>query len=192
MSRVHLDEVTRMKKSLTKAQTRVQIAKDVIAQLKAKRLKARHSVYVDLVGAPFVYCGDGDAQRLVRSVKACAVCAKGALLVATIDRFNECEATDELALADLARADKERGDPQYMANYFPPSMLHEIEMVFDGGRRDTSTTKKPTAEENVLIRRWRKAHRDATSLLDALMRNIIANKGTFDINKIPKPRKAAR
>lgn len=84
-------------KTLTAAERRVLIAKDVIAALNTKRMRARtnsgsfeRNPYVDVKLTATTL--QEDARKAL--AKPCIVCAKGAALIACVDRFNKVKLQD--------------------------------------------------------------------------------------------------
>jgi hypothetical protein len=126
---------------LTPAQKRVLIAKDVIAQLRAKTLKAERGTYVAIIPKQGKYenvfktsdVGNVDVSDVLKKrVKRCNVCAVGSVFIAHAIRFNRLPVDDELAahgnLSYAARGCK-LSDRNYTA--FPAFMLREMENEFE-------------------------------------------------------------
>ncbi len=170
---------------MTKKQKQVQLAKDVIAQLRAKRFTARTGAYAILdkfADAKFSKALETQAEiemrPIVRASKKCRVCAQGALVVAAIDRFNQCKLGQWDSLNDVAGD----YDGELVGRFFSEQQIKNIEAAFEGYAADIwSSNADGTA--------WKRAYRNHSDRMDAIMRNIIANNGTFDIESIPKPRK---
>lgn len=130
-------------KPLSDAQKRVAIAKDVIAQLEAKKISAATGHFVQGTIFAFIRRKLFNSQQspeendvahnrsiqpyLVEGLEqnqTCSVCAKGAIFIAHIQRFNQisydqCSGTDERNVARLLP-------------YFPSQFLSEIETLFEG------------------------------------------------------------
>lgn len=157
---------------MTKKEQRVLIAKDVIKQLRAGKFVASPGTYFDpSSSAEFRrVCDITDAQEAVRALKRCDVCARGAVLIAAVDRYNKLEGGYD-ALWSAAASGSHDGDREYINRFFAPRMLANMEAAFEWNPQ------------------WLKKYRSATQRLDAIMRNVISNGGDFDIASIPKPRK---
>jgi hypothetical protein len=169
---------------MTPSQKRVQIAKDVIAQLDAKRLYAKQGVYVQgKGGANNITVGgegfwDDDTQETeVRDLLApkCEVCAKGGLFVAAVDRFNKLKFRDELCPIG---AYNRCSDPvEYLSRFFGEQQLELIEYAFEkGGAGDVNYDDKKT----VAAERFGKMFTSADARMRAIMKNIVKNNGTFE------------
>lgn len=82
-------------KKLTKAEMRVAVCKDVLARIRAKKIGVKHGRYLQLKGGQMLaeLMGDNkscDLQELVPVMK-CNVCAKGALFLSAVDKYDDCE-----------------------------------------------------------------------------------------------------
>src|SRR6185436_16421694 len=82
-------------KKLTKSQMRVTIAKDALAQLRLEKYVATKGTYIDqnlLNTLNFKYketYEDKQAQPELENLKECRVCAKGAIYLSTVRKFND-------------------------------------------------------------------------------------------------------
>lgn len=137
----------------TTAEDRVLIAKDVIARLDAETMIARGDLGTLRMGGdedalwPYVYFSgisdiwrDSekkaealDARELLKD-KQCNVCAKGALLVSTIDRFNKVK-LGELTWGDadsLFVVDSDHPSKMWLIDYFDAGQLVLMEAAFEG------------------------------------------------------------
>lgn len=188
------------KKRLTKAEQRVQIAKDVIKWLRLGKLKAKKGHYV--VGVSEQTVGDGIGQfegdanvltRLQQRNVPCEVCARGALFIAAVDRYDECRISKaagdyrvDSALANLAgwEAEDERG----LSRFFAKKQYLLIEYAFEGAVYGEAADDERLPDVK-LAKRWKVAYRGASARLDAICRNIVSNNGTFVLESIPWPRK---
>lgn len=163
---------------LTAPQKRVAIAKDVLAQIKAKNIKPMSGTYVfsEKLTAKLNDFKFKDTQfcELLPTVGTCQVCAKGALFLSTILK------SDDLKVDDLTEScyspnrhyvdDTDIG--KYLANdleVFSQFQLDLIENYFECN--DGTDTFH---ERN-----------DKERLVD-IMENIVANKGTFNGDKLDK------
>lgn len=170
------------KKKMTKAEMRVRIAKDVLAQVKADRLTPREQSYLIFRGAlpvdshGYISNEDVDVRDTLKGAK-CQVCALGALFVAAVDRFNECQ-LPACRLSVGNRLDL----TDYLAKAFSATQMDAIEAAFEGqsyahGDRD-----------RVYNSRFVDAYDDSTERLRAIMRNIVRNGGTFRPSEVRAPR----
>lgn len=132
---------------------RVLLAKDVIAALDAKRMNARGGITTH----PYIfYDGIGsddlevDARKALKG-KKCRVCAKGALLVAAVDRFNEVRLEDLYDL-DQPGINIDKGTPsrQWLGQWFGDDQLALMEAAFEAelGVSDDTERLREAYEES--------------------------------------------
>jgi hypothetical protein len=120
--------------SLTVEEKRVLLARDVIEQLEGDTLLARRGWILTehfFDGAP---TDEQDAQDYARN-KVCQVCAKGAILMAFIRRFDSFTIGELRTVASLRR-DYHHGyqskiEYSKIAEVFFPRMLAELEILFE-------------------------------------------------------------
>lgn len=150
---------------LTPSQHRVQLAEDVLQQIKAKRFIATHNTYVISVngawerklnrvakGAEFWHDPklnneDEGAPRTAKRFQAelappkkCKVCVDGALFVAALDRH------DDLKLRDLegpSSVDQEDMIP-YLDRWFTTFQTRLMELAFEGTWHGTEEAESTT------------------------------------------------
>lgn len=162
-----------------KAKARVLIAKDVIAQLDARKLEAGGFYQIICHGI------DRNADAKSHLPAKCRVCAKGAVLLAHIERFNSVTVGEALNANHETAAAK--------ATYFSVKQLDEIEAAFEGGF--IGDAPSPTAEKTAY--RWATRyphvlasdHFHRNDRLRAIMSNIIRNKGTFKFREVVPPKR---
>jgi hypothetical protein len=154
-----------------KAAERVAVAKDVLLQLVSKRLRAKTGEYC--------YVHEGFlADRLTKDLKTlladkqCDVCAQGALFVALLDRHNSLTVGQTWIQPDRlpAHVIGQEDFRDYVGRIFEQSQLDLIEEWFEAWGEGYGCEEKPL--------KWidkRPHHR-----LIAIMKNIIAHKGTFE------------
>lgn len=176
-------------KSLTPTQRRVAIAEDVIAALRAKRYTAEQSNgYVttkvsanNLVSkADLASLNDGveveiDLQSaLAKNMKSCTVCAKGAMFVAAVEKFDRLKVTVGDQNDDvLEQFNDDDAVCDHLENYFSREQLDLIEEVFEETNYSQYVCdKSDLARATIIIN-----NPDATSRMIAIMENIVANKG---------------
>lgn len=159
--------------ALPKNEKRVQIAREVIAQLDSEFLTARRGVYVD----SDVYVDD-PAQQLQKLLKtsakqgdSCTVCGIGALFVCGVLRGNALTGTqisldggDNFGVHGSATL-------KYLRRYFSWQQLARIESAFE-------RWGKFTKDGNEFARQ---VYDDETRMR-LIMQNIILNNGTFKSN----------
>ncbi len=158
---------------LTKAQKRVQIAKDVIKSLNNGKLLASQGVYVtrnrptktlghDLFDDK-VTCG---LDTVLEKIPKCKVCALGGLFVEAVKHHNDIT-TDEITPNPW-----QNELHNYLNKFFSIEQLHMIEDAFEGHYYSTYyLNHKALVFCNNL-----KKPRDR---MLKIMENIVENKGTF-------------
>jgi len=158
-------------KTMTRAQRRVAVAKDVIKWLDQDKLVASSGTYLfagygndDLSNLSSVRLNnpDGSFQDTLKTLPACEVCAKGAIFVCAVNRQNKVTnaETGNWGWTGEEMRDKLRG-------LFSARQLDLIEAEFEGSYGYYSRIMEKTMDC------------DDESRMRAIMRNIIKNKGTF-------------
>jgi hypothetical protein len=197
-------------KAASPAQKRVLIAKDVIAQIKAKKLKPAHGTFVtfDKVAGlkmtskdPYSeptredvsnHLGaDEDARELYleNKIQQCSCCALGSLFV-SCTLYNDNTTADELASAGDEISDwlTSGGKAEPMSNgldkFFSIQQLQLIEQTFetDNGvvqSHDMDEFDRPYPKFSKASAAFCDKYTTAESRMIAIMKNIVANDGTF-------------
>lgn len=159
-------------------EARVEVARDVIAQLEAKAWRAMSGEYCTIFGR-------GRGRELPKSFermpikrallsnsnRECQACAVGSLFIAHMLRSDGEKKFDDLNGAHswgfeavVTREAMERT----LRDLFSNSELWEIEHAFEGGE-------------------WWKTYRDDTERLIAIMRNVVRNGGVFKPAELRAP-----
>jgi hypothetical protein len=175
--------------AMPKQQARVLIAQDVIQQLEMKKLVALSGTYCKVFKKStrsLFTESDIEQNRDVRDVLLeraayCQVCAKGAILIATILRFDQMPVRETFPGSDGSGYD---WNLNYVADdgdykgYFSRDQLRMIEIAFEGWY--DKIIGKDRAGVEVLIGRFpRRVGSGDHDRLIAIMQNIIDNGGTF-------------
>lgn len=166
------------KKKATKAEMRVRIAKDVIAQLKAKRIKAVAGTYgtVRFTAKQEARLYDSAEPVDVKetlSGKRCEACALGSMFIVAVDRHNDLRLPGENLACVLDRDD----ECDYLSRFFSREQLDMVESAFE---MDTLGDSNPSDEVCLSFAHLNRAH----DRMIAIMQNIVANGGKF---RPPKP-----
>lgn len=158
------------KATKAKVDPRVEVARDVIALLKAKRVIATSMAYFEVkLKRPMKFGTDEvDIQKLMagRNVAKCEVCAKGAMLVAFAMKHDKAKASIFGLYADAGNSDC----LEALSGTFSRSQLDDIEAAYEGFRN------------GVL---WLRAYSNDEDRLRAIMRRIVKNGGEFSANEVP-------
>lgn len=152
---------------MTKAEKRVAIAKDVIAQIEVRRLVPKNMTFLDIPEAPESLENDANELRdVLLTVPTCEVCAKGALFVCAVERM------DKLTVGQYTIG----ADRDYMLKLFTPKQWDLIESAFEGWSSifvDGMIVNTPKVEK------FSDQYPDPADRMVAIMKNIIKNHGTF-------------
>ena len=176
--------------ALSDEQKRIEIAKDVIAALKAKKLSAGQMVYVNNTNIDDIIRQDGSQQLqplLIETQKECQVCAKGALFVCDVIRRNEFKVSKSVTSIDSDIILQK-------LEYFSESQLNLIETAFEGDTKqeeglvelDEEGDAKYDENFDVIYIpvvkqaiKFSKRFTNDTNRMIAIMKNIIENNGEF-------------
>jgi hypothetical protein len=151
---------------LTPSQKRVAIAKDVIAQLDTRRLRARTMTYVYLVGPKPKASYDQQVCDLTVG-RNCQVCALGAMFVVAVERADKLNVSDNVDFDNRFHGADGETCYSYLAQFFSTDQLHQIEAAFEGfdGIRWAWAEDTDVSPEERMRR---------------VMTNVIRNRGRFN------------
>lgn len=167
-------------KRTSKTEMRVAIAKDVISQLKAGSLQAKSGTWIqdsklgtleDFVEFRNDFNKPMDACEFVNKSNKCTVCALGSVFMSSCKLF---QPKVMLQSGWEAWAIFEELEDSPLLKYFSVETLQLIEACFEGadGVHDVGTREGIAAA-------YEKSFKDPTDRLNAIMTNIIRNKGQF-------------
>lgn len=158
--------------TLSKVNARIAIAKDVLAQLKAKTFRAESGTYCHFIAKNnklIFRQGDVEQKRdmqdiLKKRMHHCNVCAKGALFVSMVRKYDAVPVTHTLSLQ--GRYLSGNFVTSYLNQYFSKSQLQLIERTFENifNGRDYDPPYGPVRDKRVMV---------------SIMQNLVDNKGTF-------------
>lgn len=151
---------------MTKAEKRVAIAKDVIAQIKSQRLIPKNMEFLTLPTAITLETKVGDMRDVMLATPTCEVCAKGALFVCAVERMNNLTVGQYIIGADR----------EYMHKIFTPKQWGLIECAFEGW---STLHLESKIIDSSAARDFGDKYVDPADRMLAIMRNIIKNDGTF-------------
>lgn len=166
---------------MTPSQKRVQIARDVLAQLASKRLVATPGTWLsgknesDLLKSTD-FEKDTELQKVIGKTKQCTGCALGGMFMCAVERANK------LKVGELSDDAQQSGNIEYddvfkyMERFFSIDQLHDIESAFERGEGATSSEEGSE---------WLKEEEDASERMRLIMENIVVNKGRFDVYQEP-------
>jgi hypothetical protein len=173
-----------MKKKLTKTEMRVAIAKDVIAQIKAKKYNPTQGTWVDDENQSYeqwLYDNARDCKVDVRdytnNIKKCNVCALGSLFVSAVNKYNNVYGTYwSLSSGEVFNTNETRNyNP--LLRYFTIKQIRLIEYTFEGGMGAVCFD-----DDHPMVNKayaFYSRYPDSKDRLLAIMKNIVKNNGTF-------------
>lgn len=168
---------------MTKKQLRIAVAKDVLAQLKAEKLKITPGDYVTLPDTPDALGSDSKEIAAAAQTKYCSVCALGATFISLVKLDNKYDFGffKEVSSGDLFDRVK---------TVFSETQIQLIECAFEtnfycsqnglGGYAKTALTSEQFGQAHKFAIRHEGNPRKR---LAAIMRNIVRNDGTFVLPK---------
>lgn len=180
---------------MTKAEKRVEIAKDVLKQIKAKKYKPECGVWFqDSNGVGLNEFIDWSKSKVLDAKKdivdklegTCSVCALGSLFVSAIDKYNHTKLDTSLFCADNEVFTSIDGNNP-LNKWFTTRQLLLIENTFEYGLGAWSPDAVLNKNEldywyetvEFAIGKYNYKYPSSTNRLKAIMNNIIRNKGTF-------------
>lgn len=149
--------------SMTKAQKRVAIAKDVLLQIKLGKYIAVQGTYISPIGEHRHEVEVSQYALKARSRLDCRVCAKGALALSAIRKFNKYEGTAETIYYDHM---------EVIGRFFGIKQANMIESAFEMFDRDGASVQNYRERKNI-------SDSDDDESIISIMKNIIKNNGTF-------------
>jgi len=183
-------------KTLTISEKRVIIAKDALAQLKLGAYKplSDNGYTPDLDNIDFESIAESctlltgkkakDVElksyldKIVNKKKPCTVCAKGSLFISSVRKFNN------FSLQDASDANNEISHQAdtVTQKLFGKANADLIEKYFEGWTRNWHNNL--TQEESDRIESWKIKYPEDDQRLEAILKNIIKNNGTFKPKQI--------
>ncbi len=169
---------------MTPAQKRVQIARDVIAQLDENKLIAQFGTWVAPTddGGAFEFSGEDQQVRDALSGGPCHACALGSLFVCAVTR------ADKLRAGELHDGNEKRGYIgkldvfEYLGRFFDQDQLDMIETVFEGGGGSTWHSAEAANWAPSEAANWAPSEEEPSDLMRLIMLNVIKNRGQFSLS----------
>jgi hypothetical protein len=160
---------------MSRTEKKVAIAKDVIAQIKAKKLKVASGygyVVGDLIDDLDVLKKYLPSQEIAcKMQKECSVCARGAMMLSRVAKFNNYEFTASMSKIGIDNEDTFDA----LKDAFTQHELDIIECCFEGWICGNLTDEDI---EDYDIDKWSNIEDDEDRLM-AIMQCIIDHKGVF-------------
>lgn len=165
-------------KALTKSEKRVEIAKDVIKWIKAKKVKVRSGKYIKLPGRVSEEDEETSVEKIFQK-QTCQVCALGACFVGMVDLGNDIN-TGGLFQKDLTGANIDDWVMRdYLRKIFSNKELFKIETAFELQVVVEEISDTDVEKYRVSAIAFGKMYEREDQRLIAIMKNIIHNKGEF-------------
>lgn len=171
--------------ALSPEKQRVRIAKDVIAQLELKKIKATEGTYFEAFGVSLDPDKGTESQRalqvdnVVKSAKQCQVCALGALFTAQVlikDKLTVEGADGWLDTWENTVGVPGDGARAYLEAHFSMDQLDLIESAFE---KWTDEDRFGYGYNKLKAGKFGEKYRYPRARMIAIMNNIIDNNGTF-------------
>lgn len=153
---------------------RVQIARDVIAQLASKRLVATPGIWLSGKNEGDLWTDkdiekDVQLQDVLKKRKTCEGCALGGMFMCAVERTDKLKMNE---LIDPYSGIEEEDTVNYLSRFFDDNQLHMIESAFERGEGAHATD-----EESVDFVRDVEG---ASERMRLIMENIIVHDGEFN------------
>lgn len=168
---------------MSRKQRRIAVAEDVIANIYAKRLRVRTGSYVNPDSSynldALLEFGFTNEQIMEKLKEKCTVCAKGALMICKVAKFNNFDLMGE----DINNWDGNK-TIEVLDDAFDKEELDQIEAAFEGNPEylDECDDYLDDDDEDRFDKdygHWRRNFPDAEDRLLAIAQNIVDNDGTF-------------
>ncbi len=182
-----------MKKLAPGPASRVKIAKDVIAQINAKKYQGMEGVWVgvkrgkghDILGDVIADARNEGANSesvlcsIVDSNPKCNVCALGGIFMSTLRVTGDCDF--RTAGINIESRVFECLSSSPLTRYFPRSMLILMEACFEGNMsvHYFPENNRRSHRNGIVAEYYRDRFLRGTDRLRAIARNIVRNKGDF-------------
>lgn len=156
----------------TKAEKRVIIAKDVLKQLKAKKIKAERFTYLD-ENFTTDYAEEDMREALNKTEEPCSACGVGSLCIALVLRENDFKVPCGINVLGAIL--------KKLTKYFSMKQLALIETAFEGKTRDIHDMVEEKLPLSIIYRAetFTRGCFTVEEMLIKIMKNIIKNEGTF-------------
>jgi hypothetical protein len=173
---------------LSRKQQRIAIAKDVLKQIRAHRVKAETMTYCrpydNNNGTGYILnnvkCGTELQTVFKEKVTECTCCAKGALFLSSVELYNKISVTPTMkAKTYLGSSFENNRMVKHMRAYFDLNQINLIEYAFERGEHVNGGEN--SAETKYKAAAFGRKYPDGEDekCLIAIMKNIIKNDGTF-------------
>lgn len=164
---------------LSKAEQRTLVATDVIKMLKLEKYQAQLGCWIDLHLEVNPQEGEQVQAKLTpKNIKECHVCGLGALMVSAVRLKNSLKVPKYGEFEEISTYADDDGFGTVLRKIFTNSQIELIEIAFElgDGWYKSYCSSNPLAHKAV---EFGSRFEKADDRLLGIMKNIIANKGTF-------------
>ena len=187
--------------ALDSRKQRILVAKDVIAQLKAKKFKATKGTYVAIKDQALSDAVEESSTEQLherfKTIKQCAVCARGAMFMSTVRLGNQFQLNQMDTEWNGPIATVEAGEvDERLKSVFASDQQYLIEAAFEGRDINSQLYEVMTYDDNgsslkanifedmynlILAKAkiFYKRYKKSDNRMIAIMKNVIKNKGKF-------------
>lgn len=158
--------------TLTPAGKRVRIARDVLAQLASKHIRPTKGIYMRIDNLD-KSVPSRELKEYLPEVE-CQVCALGACFVAAVSEANTFS-VGQVPYGGLGSYQTK----EYLKSYFSKGQMTLIENAFETTTSFGEPDDGVSFEERCVAMRFGLKRKTTEGRLQAIMRNIIANRGEF-------------
>lgn len=178
-----IEKINNIFSKMSKAQQRVEVAKDLIVRLKLDQFRpVEGKMLLISTDKPWLTPMKEVLNTEVKTV--CEVCAKGGLLMAYIGRVNKETVLSARHLGNNTNYASGKGNIK-LAKIFPMKQISAIEFAYEGKQflmRDNRGVEITFTEKQVqAFKDFRKANKSKKQRLISIAQNIIDNNGNFKL-----------
>lgn len=167
-------------KAATKAEKRILIAKDVISNLRKNRIVSTSGTYLSSLNISRAINGDESLQKHLDGVSFCRCCAMGACLISAVKYKNTLTVEEVDSIAG-----SRHNNWSLLKGIFTPKQLLLIEDAFEGNSLAGDRVGEDFFHGSISYKKSKKCNEfykkypEDNKRLKEIMKNIIANEGTF-------------
>ena len=181
-----LKEENKKFNALPVAKKRVAIAKDVLLLLQSKNISPEQGTYFSFDVEDIENTNDNNAQLLLLQDGAkCECCAMGMIFLSRVRLGNKCTVKEIDNHNDSWSNRPDELIIKKNKGIFSESQLRLIEMAFEGNDAAEYFEKKVSVEELEIMEEKAEEfigkYSNTSERIEAIMKNIIENKGTFKL-----------
>ena len=164
----------------SRAQRRVMVAEDVLAQVKLGEIKVTSGTYLS-VNQEFAggLCQDDALYDVINETRKCKACAIGSVFYSKITNYGYCSKDHKMSAMNRGSDGIEMFETNMvdiMADAFTEKELRTLEYAFEGYNYGGIEFSE---DDGDILRKYHHKHASDKARLKAIMKNIIKNKGDF-------------